>query len=71
MRSKLIKWEKDYGYTGKFVAQKIGCSDATWSMIKNGKQNPTVEHLNKFNDAFPSVQDVLSLFEDVKGENND
>ena len=40
-------------------------------MIKKGKQNPTVEHLNKFKDAFPIVQDVLSLFEDVKGENND
>lgn len=63
MRLKLIMWEKSNGYTGKFVADKLGILESTWSKIKTGKQNPTFEQMEKMQTEF-NIKDVLDLFEE-------
>lgn len=64
MRQKLIDWEKEHGYKSKFVAEKIGVSDSTWSKIKQGKQKPTLEQAQKLKDEF-GIEDVFELLEEV------
>lgn len=61
MRQKLIRWEIENGYKGKFVAEKLGIANSTWSNIKNGRQNPTYELLEKFKKEF-KPKDVITLF---------
>lgn len=63
MRLKLIMWEKERGFTGRYVAQKIGVSDSAWSKIKQGKQTPTLEQAEKLKKEF-SIEDVFSLLKE-------
>lgn len=64
MRYRLIKWEDEHGYTGRYIADKLGISAPTWCMIKNGKQNPTFKQVMRFKDVF-DVDDVLDLFTNI------
>lgn len=65
MRENLVTWEKDNGYKGKWVAEKLGVSPSTYSKIKSGKLDPNIELAYKFKDVFPDV-DVLKLMEKQK-----
>lgn len=60
MRMRLIMWEKEHGFTGRFVARKIGVSDSTWSKIKLGKQDPTLGQIEKLRTEF-GLDNVLDL----------
>lgn len=64
MRVNLLLWEERNGFKGSFVAQKIGVSSTTWSLIKNDRQNPTFKQLMTFKDVFGQDldMDVLDLF---------
>ena len=63
MRTKLINWEKEHGYKARFVARKIGLSDAQWSRIKLGKQAPTLEQAERFQKEF-DIEDVFDLLKE-------
>lgn len=65
MRLKIVLWEKTHGYTGAFVARKLGVSPSTWSRIKAGKQQPTLEHIKKLETEF-QIDDVLELFKEER-----
>ena len=67
MRLKLIMWEKEHGYKGTFVAHKIGISDSAWSKIKLGKQNPTLEQIDKLRTEF-GLENVLDLLKEDEHE---
>lgn len=60
MRLNLIMWEKENNLKGKDVAQKLGVSETTYSLIKNGKTMPSLEFAYKFQEAF-GVDNVLEL----------
>ena len=60
MRLNLIMWEKQNGYKAKEVAKKLGISETTYSLIKNGKTMPSIELAYKFQEVF-NVDDVLEL----------
>lgn len=59
-RINLIKWQAENGYTSKFVAQKLGISQSSYSQLKNGKTKPTIDLAYKFNEIF-KIEDVLEL----------
>ena len=61
-RKNLIKFRIDLGLTGKEMAEKLGISNVKYSNIENGKANPTIELLYKFQNIF-DVDDVLNLME--------
>lgn len=63
MRNKLINWEKENGFTGRFVARRIGISDSAWSKIKQGKQQPTLENVRRLKAVF-GIENVLDLFKE-------
>lgn len=63
MRLKLIMWEKENGYKGTFIAQKLGISNSAWSKIKQGKQNPTLEQIEKLRTEF-GLENVLDLLKE-------
>lgn len=63
MRLKLIMWEKANGYKGTFIAQKLGISNSAWSKIKQGKQNPTLEQIEKLRTEF-GLENVLDLLKE-------
>lgn len=65
MRLNLILWEKKNNLTGKEVAKKLGISETTYSLIKNGKTMPSLELAYRFQEVF-GVDDVLEL---LKKEN--
>ena len=60
MRLNLIMWEKQNGYKAKEVAKKLGISETTYSLIRNGKTTPSIELAYKFQEVF-KVDDVLEL----------
>lgn len=60
MRLNLIMWEKQNGYKAKEVAKKLGISETTYSLIRNGKTTPSLELAYKFQEVF-KVDDVLEL----------
>ena len=60
MRLNLIMWEKKNNYTAKDVAKKLGISETTYSLIKNGKTMPSLEIAYKFQEVF-EIDDVLEL----------
>ena len=64
MRYRLIEWEEEHGYTGKYIAERLGISAPTWCMIKNGKQNPTFMQVMRFKEVF-GVEEVLDLFKNI------
>lgn len=69
-RKNLIKWEKENGYKGKYVAKKIGISATYYSLIKNGKATPTIDLLYKFSAVYGNDINVLELFKEVENEEN-
>lgn len=60
MRLNLIMWEKANNYKAKEVAKKLGISETTYSLIKNGKTTPSLDLAYKFNEIF-GIDDVLEL----------
>ena len=69
-RMNLIKWEKENGYKGKFVAKKLGLSETSYSLIKNGKTTPTIDLLYKFEAVYGPDVNALELFKVVEDEKN-
>lgn len=70
MRIGLIMWEKKSGLKGKFIAEKIGVSDSAWSRIKNGKQTPTLEQIEKLRSEF-GLENILDLLKEAENEENE
>lgn len=60
MRWKLIRWEKENGYTGRHIARKIGVSDSAWCKIKQGKQEPTLQQAERLKNEF-FIEDIFDL----------
>lgn len=60
MRLNLIMWEKKNNFKAKDVAKKLGISETTYSLIKNGKTMPSLELAYKFVEIF-NVDDALEL----------
>lgn len=60
MRKNLIEWEIKNGYKSNWVASKLGIAPSNYSLIKNGKTNPSIEFAYKFIEAFGEC-DVLEL----------
>lgn len=65
MRLKLIMWEKQNNLKAKEVAKKLGVSETTYSLIRNGKTMPSLEFAYKFQEIF-GVDNVLELLEKEK-----
>lgn len=65
MRLNLILWEKENNLKGKDVAKKLGISETSYSLIKNGKTTPSLELAYRFQEVF-GVTNVLEL---LKKEN--
>lgn len=53
-------WEKKNNFKAKDVAKKLGISETTYSLIKNGKTMPSLELAYKFVEIF-NVDDALEL----------
>ena len=60
IRLNLILWEKKNNFKAKDVAKKLGISETTYSLIKNGKTMPSLELAYKFVEIF-NVDDALEL----------
>lgn len=60
MRINLILWEKANHLKAKEVAEQLGISETTYSLIKNGKTTPSLELAYKFQEIF-GVDNVLEL----------
>lgn len=60
MRLNLIMWEKKNNFKAKDVAKKLGISETTYSLIRNGKTMPSLELAYKFQEVF-GIDDVLEL----------
>ncbi len=60
MRLNLVMWEKKNNFKAKDVAKKLGISETTYSLIKNGKTMPSLELAYKFQEIF-KIDDVLEL----------
>lgn len=60
MRLNLIMWEKKNNLKAKEVAEKLGISETSYSLLKNGKTTPSLELAYKFQEVF-GVDDVLEL----------
>lgn len=60
MRLNLIMWEKQNNLKAKEVAKKLGVSETTYSLIRNGKTMPSLEFAYKMQEVF-GVDDVLEL----------
>lgn len=60
MRLNLIMWERQNNLKAKEVAEKLGMSETSYSLMKNGKTTPSIEIAYKFNEIF-GVDDVLEL----------
>ena len=62
----LVVWEKENGFKAKYVAEQLRVSPPTYSRIKSGKQEPSLElvytFLEKFGDTIADGN-VLRLFE--------
>lgn len=58
-------WEKQNNLKAKEVAKKLGVSETTYSLIRNGKTMPSLEFAYKFQEIF-GVDNVLELLEKEK-----
>lgn len=67
MRWGIIKWEKQNGLKGKYVAERIGISDVQWSKIKSGKQRPTYDQIMKLKEEF-GLENILELLKEDENE---
>lgn len=59
-RINLIKWQIENGYKSKYIAEKLGITETTYSMIRNGKTTPSLELAYKFQEIF-GIDNVLEL----------
>ena len=59
-RKNLIKFRIDLGLKSKEVAEKLDITKTRYSNIENGKAEPSIELLYKFQDVF-DVDDILEL----------
>lgn len=64
MRLNLIMWEKANNLKAKEVAEKLGISETTYSLLKNGKTMPSLELAYKFREIF-GIDNVLELLRKV------
>lgn len=46
-RSNLIKWQKENGYTSKWVAEKLGLTPNQYSLLKGGRRAATLRVCEK------------------------
>ena len=46
-RSNLIKWQKENGYTSKWVAAKLGLTPNQYSLLKCGRKTATLGECDK------------------------
>lgn len=60
MLKNLIIWEKENGYKSKFVAEKLGISQAQYTNMKKGRRKPSIEIAHKFQQEF-NIKDVFEL----------
>ncbi len=60
MLNNLIAWEIANGYKSKYVAKRLGLTDAQYSRIKHGYQKPPLEVAERFIKEF-AVDDVFTL----------
>lgn len=65
IRLNLIVWEKQNHLKAKDVAKKLGITETTYSLIKNGKTMPSLELAYKFQELF-GVDDVLELLKRIE-----
>lgn len=63
-RKNLMKWEIDQNLKRSEIAKKLGISAPHYGNIVNGKVDPSIKVLEKFQDIF-KVDDVLNLFKKV------
>ena len=59
-RKNLIKFRVDLGLKSKEFADKLGITKSKYSNIENGRVEPSIELLYKFQEVF-DVDDVLEL----------
>ena len=60
-RKNLMKFRIDMGYKSKDMADKLGITTTKYSNIENGRVEPSLEFVYKFQGIF-DVEDVLELF---------
>ena len=60
IRLNLVLWEKKNNFKAKEGAEKLGISETTYSLIKNGKTMPSIELAYKFQEVF-GIDNVLEL----------
>ena len=60
-RKNLMKFRIDMGYKSKDMAEKLGITNTKYSNIENGKVEPSLEFIYKFQEIF-DVEDALELF---------
>lgn len=61
-RKNLIKLRVDLGLKSKEMAKKLGISPTKYSNIENGKVEPSIDLLYKFQELF-GIDNVLDLVE--------
>lgn len=59
-RKNLIKFRIDLGLKSKEMAEKLGITKTRYSNLENGKVEPSMDLLYKFQEVF-DVDDVLEL----------
>lgn len=64
MLKNLIQWEKQHGYKSKYVADKLGISESSYSKIKQGTVKPSVDLARKLEEEFNvDALELLKNFE--------
>lgn len=67
MLKNLINWEKEHGYKAKFIADKLGISESSYSKIKQGTVKPSVELAMKLEEEFDvDALELLKNFNEVQ-----
>ena len=62
-RKNLKKWHIDNGLSHKEVYEKLGYTKNHYSLILNGKADPSFEFMQRFGDNFGHlVDDIWELF---------
>lgn len=63
MLNKLIEWERSNGYKAKFIAEKLGLSEAQYSKMKRGQLKPSLEVAERLEKEF-NITNVYDLLKD-------
>lgn len=61
MRKNLKKFRIDLGLKTKEIAEKLGISPSYYSLIENGRKDPTYGFMEKFGETF-NYDDMWELF---------